>query len=394
MLTVLSVAMLSGCSTEPETISYYKYTKYDDYKTTASEEEKGHSVYVAGKLISTEIMDINDAPYLVANVQEGKDKNWVCVIGQAGQYSDASLADYFGKKVRCFGDYNGKVDGAPSLKLSEHSDEYCINAANNEIIATNETLRASEDYAKSWFDSNADEVIYSEEKNKGKTGSYKSTGIVNHISSGDKIVTIELIQKADDTYYSSLINESFWGEPIESILNKYDEGDAVTVYFVIDEDGHDVPLCYDKANVDFLLTDYENEASDDIVAKKTYEWGSNGEVTLAVFEDKQTGERSVWASIEGNTEVDALGAYYYYLVNFEKVDADVTILASVPSGKQFISYIRNDGRETIMGTERDGSTTFSTPQWALLNADTAAAKASEYVKGLEELTLDFFNSIK
>lgn len=385
---VVSIAILSGCGKEPESISYFKYTQFDDYKTTASEVEKTNNVYIAGQLLSTEIKDIDGAPYLIANVQEGKDKNWICVIGQAGEYSDTVLADYFGKKVRCFGDYNGKIDGSPSLKLSEKSDEYCINDANNGIIATNETLKASADYARNWFDSNADEVIYSEAFDEEKTGSYKSTGIIDSFYAGETINTLSFIQKKGDTYYSSLINESFWDEPIESFLNKYDEGDAITVYFVIDEDGHAVPLCYNKARVDFSLDDYENETAPDVLVEKTYDWDDSGTIKLKLTKNKTTGDLGVSCEAEANSlEKAAIGVLFFFYV-FEHDDTPFAISMKVNNSKASYHLIGKDGEiQVAFGYEEDG--TYAEPPSWILNTEDTNILDDSISKELKDIVRDF-----
>ncbi len=385
---VAFAAILSGCGKEPETISFYKYSQYDDYKTTAAEVEGYSNVYIAGQLQSTEIKDIDGAPYLIANVQEGKDKNWICVIGQAGEYSDAVLSDSFGKKVRCFGDYNGKIDGSPSLMLSKSSDEYCINDANNEIIATNETLKASADYAKNWFASNADEVIYCEAEEGKKTGSYKSTGIIDHVAAGDNIVTISLIQKEGDTYYSSVINESFMGKPIEPLLDNFNEGDAVTVYFVIDEDGYDVPLCYDEAEVDFSLDDYEKETAPDVLVEKTYDWDDSGTIKLKLTKNKTTGDLGVSCEAEVNSlEKAAIGVLFFFYV-FEQDNTPFGISMKVNNSKASYHLIGKDGEiQVAFGYEEDG--TYAEPPSWILNTEDTNILDDSISKELKDIVRDF-----
>lgn len=386
--------ILSGCTSEPDKISFYKFARYDDYNTTASDVADSSSIYISGKLKSTEIMEIEDAPYLVAMIEERKNKDWIVVIGQGGLFSDDVLGDYIGKKVHCFGRYNGKKNGYPSIELSMTSDDYCINTTSNEIIASKDTLRATTDYAERWFEGNADEVIYSEAEKEGKTGSYKSTGIIQHLYGDDKAY-FTLVQKKGNDYFESSVSEALGSDGLESLLNKYEEGDTIVVYFIIDEKGYDIPLCYDKAKVDFTLEEYENEAGSQLIGKKTYDWGNNGEVSLAMLEDPQVGSITIYASIQGDTETDALAAFFFYYAKFESLSSDIMVSAFVVGGEQAITYSRIDGREHVMGAERDGSPTlkFKMPDWASSNTD-AADKASEMYEELNGFLMDFMNSIK
>ena len=341
---------------------------------------------------------------MTALVKEGADKEWICIIGQAGRYSDAVLEDYYGKKVDCFGEYYSKIDDKPALELILVDDNYCINDARGKnLIASGDDLVATEEYLIKWSNDNLEDIAIDDTENK--TGTYKSTGVIKSIYTTDSMYSIDLVQCINDTYTVSYITESY-NPPFEICdmkgLSNYHEGDGITLYYVINDIGHRFILGYDDSNPSFTLDDYSESTSYDEVLSKEYTV-NNCSFFITELKNRQDGTYSVRYEIEGEDEkeVGELCLFTHSLAESIKEDSQIgySILGTVKNSgaSVFISNSANSESYVISGVDSDGtSSPLAPPSWyiAIANSvtnDSFSAFKSELNSALTDFSRSSFN---
>jgi hypothetical protein len=360
--------LMTGCG-KKEKIDYFKYASYDDFVSTSGEYSTAYNIYIQGKLLSTEVMYLDDVPYLVAIVQESGNKEWICRIGAAGCYTDEVLADYVGKKLTFFGDYVSKYDGKPILQLNlSSSNEHCVRKVGlleptTVDICVKDDFVATENYMINWCEVNCKNVIYEKAKSDGKAGTYKSTGLIKRASK----TSITLVQRENGIFYTGNIypdNKNYWISDFSKAAD-LEEGTAISVYYTINEKGHVTPVGYSisKEKLNFTLDDAKVATSEEVLINKEYAYGEHGTIELDLLKNKQDGTYTLMSSATVDSIANALIEIVYFEMYFENIDMNYTISTILNDSKAFILISNKNGTTTIAGSEADGTVVMSAPSW-------------------------------
>lgn len=132
-----------------------------------------------------------------------------------------------------------------------------------------------------------------------------------------------------------------------------------------------------------------NEAKADIISKKEYET-DGGNMIIAILEDDGKGEFYIFGT--ANTEEKASIMFATILSKFDN-KGDIfnrySIHVSCESGS--ISYIDDKDEDNIVitGTNKDGSLSFSTPDWIITEFTMPEEEFNEYTNEIINALLDF-----
>ncbi len=395
--TIISICLmiLTGCGS-PEKIDSFKRASYDEYTNTTSKEYSNwSSIYITGTLKNTEVMKIDDIDYLVANVEEAKDKNWICIIGQAGVYSDEILGDYIGKKLRFFGEYQSPIENKQVMKFYNTS-KYCIKTTNDKVVADPTGLMASREYATNWIDKNGIESRYDVIKDLSDKipGVYVSRGLCI-LDGNDNL--FKFVQKGEDGLYHDCY-VSYDCEHDDGTISEagIQTGEGISIYYYVNENGFLKNLFFSKySGVGFNLDDFENQTEKEIILTKDYQWKEEGNVKLSAYYPSRQ-DKSNYAFdvvIDASTEKDAISATNLFLNFFDKLKLEESsLVVKIHGTNANIIYYRTPKITIITGEEYDGTVVDTIPSWL----DLEKVNQEEYtdiISGLSSIMNDFLDNL-
>lgn len=365
ILCVLTM-FLSGCG-EKEEIEGYKYASYDEFASSTSAEYSyaGRDVYIEGILTGFDMMAFDEIDYLIANVKESEGKNWVVRIGQAGTCSDARLTDQIGTKIRCFGDYLKNEGDTPVLVLNIEGD-YCIQKCKgNKTICTAEDLKPTPTYVRKWYEDNAEDVIvddvYDVLAKIKKPGAYMSSGIIQGLDEGGEYFS--LYQKDGDTFKNALIyfeEDLFTVSSLQDIKDKMKDGDAIKIYFVVDEKGAMHVIDYHSTSVNYTYNPDELKA--ETVFEKKYAWGDDCYVIYKVLYNY---DKTYYYDIDvlAKDYDSANAASYWYLLVFAENDAGFVLRVKIKDSNEGFMMLRSGSLENALWWDKTGEVIIKSPSW-------------------------------
>ena len=357
---------LVGCG-EKEKIGGYKYASYDTFASSTSMEYSyaGNKIYIEGTLTGFEMMDFDGLSYLIANIKEKDDKNWIVRIGQAGTCSDANLVEHIGKKVRCFGEYLKKQDNKAVMVL--HVDtEYCIQTVKGDkTICSAENIKPTSIYVNKWYEDNAKEVIV-EDVYDGLTkvkvpGAYISEGIIDSLDDGDD--TFTLYQKKGDVLVYSFIHiddDALCITPLQNI-KKMKDGDAIKLYYVIDENKNMYVIDYCKTSVDYTYNKEDSVAQ--TVFEKTYDWSDGCSATYKVTYTESNKKNTIYVDTICTNHDTAKAALMIYINKLEESGMEYLFTMKIPSTNEGYTRMKLGKLSDQFWYDTNGEVSTDIPTW-------------------------------
>lgn len=356
---------LYGCG-EKEKIGGYKYASYDELATSTSVEYsyEGRDIYIEGTLTGFEMMMFDEIEYLIANVKERDGKNWIVRIGQAGTCSDARLTDLIGTKIRCFGDFLKKEGSTPVLVLNTEGDNCIQKCKGDKTTYTAEDLKPTSVYVLKWYGDNTEEVIiadvYDVLAKIKKPGAYMSSGIIQGIDGREYF---SLYQKDGDKFESTLIyfeEDPLSVSSLQDIKKDMKDGDAIKIYFVVDEKGRMHVIDYHSTTVNYTYNPEELKA--ETVFEKKYAWGDDCSIRYKVmYNYDKTYHYDIEAVAKDYDSANA--ACFWYLLVFAENDAGFTLTVKLKDSKEGFMMIRSGSLENALWWDKTGEVIIKSPNW-------------------------------
>ena len=365
IICVLTV-FLYGCG-EKEKIEGYKYASYDELASSTSAEYSyvGRDIYIEGALTGFEMKMFDDIEYLTANVKESEGKNWIVRIGQTGTCSDAKLTDIIGTKVRCFGDFLTNEGGTPVLVLNTEGDCCIQKCKGNKTICTAEDLKPTPTYVRKWYEDNAEEVIvddvYDVVAKIKKPGAYMSSGIIQGLDDGCEYFS--LYQKDGDKFEFALIyfeEDPLTVSSLEDIKKDMKDGDAIKIYYVVDEKGTMHVIDYHSTTVNYTYNPDELKA--ETVFEKEYAWGDDCSITYKVlYNYDKTYHYNIEAVAKDYDSANA--ASFWYLLVFAENDASFALTVKIKDSKEGYMMLRSGSLQNELWWDKNGDVIIHSPSW-------------------------------
>lgn len=392
IILAFSLLILCSCGNKKE-IGYYNYASYDELATSTSAEYSlaGKKIYIEGKLSGFEMFKIDDVDYLSANIEESNGKKWIVKIGQAGMCSDENLTAYIGTKIRCFGKFLKKIDNTPVLELNIDG-EYCIQKCKGgKTICSYEDFKPSISYINSWFGANAEGVIFKEvadvTKGTKKPGAYYSDGILDGLD--DKSL-FHLYQKDGNYLTYSYVHYSDGDNCIIPITDfqKMKDGDAVRIYFVIDERKQCNIIYFRSTYVDYTLN--KDDTKPQLVFEKEYHWEDIGTIAFKVYFTEATGETTVRVGTIANDYKAMTVSIIYFLNAYENVSYGYSVNTTHSETNEEMDFHYYGTIKGYYWKDKLGNLNIEGyPSWYKTNGLGDDAKGAEYWLQIDEIYNEF-----
>ena len=360
---VLLAFLLVACGEEtpPEELLGYSYVSYEDVSVKTSSQKD--DIYIQGKLKKCYIENIDSIPYLVADIA-CKDGDWKFIISQLGLCSDEILSEYIGDTIRCFGDFYNMEDNCAVLKVDTSSS---LNELVFSILKPERKqyylhdLVASNEYISNCVDSKANKDGYYA---CNKTpGTYKSKGVVET----DYETIFTFIEKKDDGFASNIIYSDYSDNNSETLLKTltktYNNGDAVSIYYVIDEDCDFHLLGFEDATVSYS---YEEAKAGSIdyyeIASETCNSLDYGSIDFKLIQFKEDKSYKYIANAVLDSTDNAEAVFGWMIMIFYDYDF-YEITLSIKDTDMKMIYIVAPSSSYAYSYEEDGTRTSGYPSW-------------------------------
>lgn len=312
------------------TINGFTKAEYGKYNSLASENGLGGTkIYVDGEI--TELIT-NPAGIMALVLKQADEEEWLIQVGLDPLCDRSKAEALVGKEIRVFGIY-------PGLSL-EYEKPLIMLWDSNAHIEDNSSLKvyqndflSSPEYVMEWCNQNECELFIpdiSNEENKGTVK--KSSGLVSGAYDSSK--SIYIYQKHGDEYQleSLELKNTYFGNTIS--LDDIEEGDAVTVYYFINNDDGEIQAfgVEKKDTVGFTAEDMKKAYCDSCKAY-TYKEIARNPDSVKGEKAKFTGEviqvMEDGSSVVLRVNITAKGRYYddtIYVKYTRKADDEDRIL--------------------------------------------------------------------
>lgn len=312
------------------TINGFTKAEYGKYNSLASENGLGGTkIYVDGEI--TELIT-NPTGIMALVLKQADEEEWLIQVGLDPLCDRSKAEALVGKEIRVFGIY-------PGLSL-EYEKPLIMLWDSNAHIEDNSSLKvyqndflSSPEYVMEWCDQNECELFIpdiSNEENKGTVK--KSSGLVSGAYDSSK--SIYIYQKHGDEYQleSLELKNTYFGNTIS--LDDIEEGDAVTVYYFINNDDGEIQAfgVEKKDTVGFTAEDMKKAYCDSCKAY-TYKEIARNPNSVKGEKAKFTGEviqvMEDGSSVVLRVNITAKGRYYddtIYVKYTRKADDEDRIL--------------------------------------------------------------------
>ncbi len=376
-LLLICALLFHGCSflqtPPPEHIDSYDYAIYDDF-TSHTISDEGDKIYIQGKLLKSYVQEFDGAPFIVAKIQESKNKEWTYRIGPMGLYSDELLSDHIGENVRCFGHFYKMIEGQPVVD-SEWDEITNLNSSciqfykDSEDAEKLENFLSTDQYVSHYVDSNIEDTPFYE--NQNKAGTYKITGIFDYYSKDTNY--FDFYEETPDGYKSQMIDgisafDSLSAtrnkEIIKDIKNTCKIGYGITIYYIIDDEGYTYLFGYKSSSIHYDIEKIKAEASPTtLFAKKEYDLDDYGTINFELHIRKSDSLPILHISIYANTVENAINIFSVVYHIFDKVgNYNISVYVNNLNVYAFFSNI--EGELYASGIAPDGSLSVS---WVDIN---------------------------
>lgn len=237
-----------------ESITGFDKAEFDKYNSHADENGLGgNNIYIDGVVKEKVIYDNTIAFVLEQNI----DEHWIVAVGTFPIWSDLKIDELIGCKIRVFGEYIGFSDKIkmPSIRLFSETltePKYYVEITKDDK-KEEITFLATDKQVINWYRLNATDILF--DNREKYVGNYvMSSGIIFHMNRD--AYTLDLIQ--NDGNELSLQKIYGLNNNINNAnLNDYVLGDAITLYYYVNEDNI-VLVSTSLANLDFTLDEWES----------------------------------------------------------------------------------------------------------------------------------------
>ena len=194
------------------------------------------------------------------------------------------------------------------------------------------------------------------------SGAYISSGIIGALEDEDN--TFTLYQQDGDSFAHSFIDlddDTFAVTSLQDIKKDMKDGDAIKIYYVVDEKGYMHVVDYCSTAVDYTFN--EEDTKGEVVFDKEYAWGEDCHITYKIAYTKA--DKSYFYNIEALAKDydSANAASFWYLLVFAQSDVNFLLDVKVQDTGEGFQMLKSGSLENALWIDKNGDVLNKSPSW-------------------------------